>query len=322
MPRSLILDTDIDTDCDDTGALAVLHHLARLGEIEISAVICSIPKRVCALCVDAINSAYDRSDVPIGLVRIDAWQTASRFSVYQEMLARLAGENKQLYNEVIGRDWEADHPCPEYPDALRLYRQALVDAEDQSVTICAVGTLTALQQLLDSPPDDISALSGRELITARVERLVTMALGIYPRGHDGFNWRMDKIGAAAVVNRWPGPVTVSELGGDVLVGPRFVQAAPATHPVRRAFEIWLNNWGRPSGARSSWDQLAVIRAVRGCGEIFAEHGGLGLSFDAETGEHEWSPDHEGHERSWIESLVSDAVLAQIVEDLMIGSLSH
>lgn len=319
--KKLILDTDIDTDCDDTGALAVLHRLADLREVEILGVICSVPKRACALCVSAINEAYGRAEVPVGLARVDAWATAPRFEIYRQMLATLATENKRLYNEVIGADWEREHPEREYQSAMHLYRRILARADDGSVTICAVGTLTALQQLLDSPGDGASSLSGRQLIETKVDRLVTMALGTYPKGEDGFNWRMDRIGAAAVVNGWPGPVTVSELGGDVLVGPAFVEAAPVSHPVRRAFEIWLQNWGQPGGRRSSWDQIAVLRAVRDCGEIFTEQVGLGLQFDAESGEHEWSSSPGALDnRSWLASRVSSDQLARIVEDLMIASL--
>ncbi len=317
--QKLIFDTDIDTDCDDTGALAILHNFAGLGEVEILGVMCSIPKRACALCASAINEAYGLGNVPVGLVRVDEWESAPRYSAYQGMLQYVADQEKLFYNEAIGGDWERGNPGIEYPDSTTLYRQILADADHGSVTICAVGTLTALQQLLDSPRDDISPLSGRDLIAAKVDRLVTMALGVYPSGADGFNWKMDTIGAATVLNKWPTPVTVSELGGEVLVGPKFIAAAPEGHPVRRAFEIWLSNWGQPAG-RPSWDQIALIRAVRGCGEIFVEHGGLGLRFDAETGEHEWLHEHASPERSWIEATVTDGKLVEVVESLMIESL--
>jgi hypothetical protein len=321
----LILDTDLDTDCDDTGALALLHNFAQRGEAEILGVICSIPKVACALCASAINDAYGRAELPVGLVRVADWQRSPRFNTYQEMLADLARQSKPFYNETIGGEWAQQHPGVQYPCATVLYRQLLADADDATVTICAIGTLTALQQLLDSPGDSISPLSGRELIGAKVVRLVSMALGTYPRGKDGFNWRMDTIGAAAVLDGWPVPITVSELGGTVLVGRRFIDAADVRHPVRRAFEIWLDNWGRAEGQtdeRPSWDQIALLRAVRGCGEILEEHGGGAVRLDAATGEHRWSEAGRAPERSWLTSRVPDAELARIVEDLMIESLER
>ena len=38
-PVRLIFDTDMANDCDDAGALAVLHALADLGEVEILAIV-------------------------------------------------------------------------------------------------------------------------------------------------------------------------------------------------------------------------------------------------------------------------------------------
>jgi hypothetical protein len=315
----LIFDTDIDTDCDDTGALAIMHNFARRGEVEPLGVICSIPKRACALCAAAINTWYGREDLPIGLVRVADWEMAPRFAAYRGVLRKMAEGGKPSYNEVIGSEHEREHPGLDFPDAAATYRRLLAGAPANSVTICAVGTLTALEQLLVSRPDDISPLAGKALIAAKVDRLVTMALGTYPAGRDGFNWRMDTIGAATVLNGWPRPITVSELGTEVYVGPRFISAAPEDHPVRRAFEIWLGNWGQPQG-RPSWDQVALIRAVRGCGELFDEHGGLGLQFDAETGEHEWIHGNGTPDRSWLEAQVPNEELARVVEDLMIESL--
>jgi len=318
--RRLILDTDIDTDCDDTGAMAIMHEFAQRGEVEILGAICSIPRRACALCASAINDAYGRSDIPVGLLRMPGWDESPRFADYRDMIQRATRPDTPFYNQTIGADWERDNGDVEFRGATQVYRKILAEADDGSVTICAVGTLTALEQLLRSPPDGLSPLPGRDLVAAKVERLVTMALGAYPKGRDGFNWRMDWVGAAAVLNEWPTPVTVSELGTEVLVGNGFIAAAPPDHPVRRAFEIWLGTWGQPAG-RPSWDQLATIRAVRGCGDLFREHGGLGLRFDEATGEHEWLPEAVGAERSWIEAVVSDEELARVVESLMIDSLT-
>jgi len=51
----IIFDTDIDTDCDDAGALAVLHALADNGEAEILATVVSTRYPYSAPCVEAIN---------------------------------------------------------------------------------------------------------------------------------------------------------------------------------------------------------------------------------------------------------------------------
>src|SRR5688500_19154667 len=65
-PVRLILDSDMDSDCDDAGALAVLHALADRGEAEILATVVSSKNPWSAPCVDAINTYYGRGDLPVG----------------------------------------------------------------------------------------------------------------------------------------------------------------------------------------------------------------------------------------------------------------
>lgn len=56
MSVSIILDTDMDTDCDDVGALAMLHALADNGEAEILGIVCDAPTVWGAPCIEAINT--------------------------------------------------------------------------------------------------------------------------------------------------------------------------------------------------------------------------------------------------------------------------
>jgi len=67
-PVRLILDTDMSGDCDDAGALALLHALADLGEVELLATVTNRKDRTnaSAAAVDAINTYFGRPDLPIG----------------------------------------------------------------------------------------------------------------------------------------------------------------------------------------------------------------------------------------------------------------
>ena len=63
----VILDTDIGSDCDDAGAIAVLHKLADKGEVEILGIIYSSGKNKYGIGVcDAINTYYGRGDLLLG----------------------------------------------------------------------------------------------------------------------------------------------------------------------------------------------------------------------------------------------------------------
>ena len=67
-PVKLILDTDMSGDCDDAGALALLHALADQGECEILATIINRKDlaNASAAATSAINTWYGRPEIPIG----------------------------------------------------------------------------------------------------------------------------------------------------------------------------------------------------------------------------------------------------------------
>ena len=308
-PVRLILDTDMDTDCDDAGTLAVVHALMRRGEVDLLGVICSVPYPWTAAFVAAVNDWYGRPEIPVGLVEVPDWETNPSHAPYRAgqewALSQYAG---RLYNEAVGRPWQEAHPDWQPREAGELLRELLSAQPDGSVTVCAIGMLTALAQLLDSP-------GGEDLVRAKVRRLVSMALGAYPQGRDTFNWAMDIPAAMRVLHHWPTPVVVSDCGEDVETGARLVATAREGHPVAAAYRYYLHGPGR---SRSSWDQLAAIHAVRGPGALFREHRGYGLTMDRQTGEHQYSARvATSADRAWLEPLLNAAEMASYVEDLMV-----
>lgn len=157
----IIFDTDMDTDCDDAGALAVLHALADRGEAEILATVVSSRYPWSVPCVEAINRYYGRADLPIGAPKTEWADTGRRGSRYAKQIAQ------QFPTRLKSND--------DAPDAVAVYRRVLSAQEDHSVVITSVGYLTNLRDLLASRPDDISPLDGRSLIEQKVDRWVCMA---------------------------------------------------------------------------------------------------------------------------------------------------
>lgn len=314
----LILDTDLDTDCDDVGALALLEALARRGEAQWLGVVCSVPVPWTAACAGAVLQAFGRH-VPVGLIEVPGWTECPRFADYrrhrQVAEAMFGGA---LYNEMLARPWLGRHAGWKPEEAVALYRRLLAAQPDGSVTICAIGTLTALAQLLDSGADEHSPLPGEQLVKEKVGRLVTMAEAAYPEGADCFNWAMDKPASARVVGGWPGPLAVSRCGREVLTGGRFSAAAPPGHPAAEAYVIHRGGRGVP---RSSWDQLAVLYAVRGAGALWREEWGPGLCFDEQTGRHDFAAAAGQAGRAHLQPLVEPAELAAAVEELMLEALA-
>src|SRR3954467_13772084 len=79
-PVKIIFDTDMDSDCDDVGALAVLHALADNGEADILATVVSTPTAWPPPCVDAINTYYARPDLPIGCPKKGGGNKPSKYA--------------------------------------------------------------------------------------------------------------------------------------------------------------------------------------------------------------------------------------------------
>src|SRR5580704_3562248 len=67
-PVRLIFDTDICGDCDDVLALGMIHALQSRGLCRLLAVTISVDHELAAPFVDAVNTFYERGDIPIGVV--------------------------------------------------------------------------------------------------------------------------------------------------------------------------------------------------------------------------------------------------------------
>ena len=316
--KTIILDTDMDTDCDDAAALGIVHRLAERDECRLAGVVCSVPYAECVETVRAINRSFG-ADVPVGLVDVPRRDGDPFWQAYDRHRVRIAtGElGFYAYHDAVraavadssGR-WRMRQP----PDAVDLYRSVLAAASDGSVAICAIGTLTALAQLLASPPDEHSSLSGEELIRDRVVELVTMAQGWFPHGRDGFNWRSDPASAATVLSRWPTPITVSPFGESVLTGPALMRELPEQHAVRIAYKTFLGSTDR---SRPSWDLIAAAYVVRALEGPFALSADRSLEIDPATAEHRWLDAPGPAPRRILAPIMSDDRLADWLESLLL-----
>ena len=249
-PVSIIFDTDIGPDYDDVGAMAIMHALADKGEANILATIACNQSKYAAATMSVINTYFGRPNIPVGITRnvrsvnISAWQKWDSV-----LVAR--------YPSKIKNNNQAQ-------DALTLYRKTLAAQPDNSVTIITVGFLSNLNDLLKSPADKISPLTGMALVKRKVKRLVSMA-GRFPKASE-YNIQCDPISAKYVVENWPTEVIFSgwEIGNAVRTGLPLINNQNITNsPVKDAFAISMPLASADSLGRMSWDQTAVLVGVRG-----------------------------------------------------------
>ncbi|MDF1753691.1 MAG: nucleoside hydrolase [Verrucomicrobiales bacterium] len=264
-PVRLIFDTDMANDCDDAGALAVLHALADLGEVEILAVVTNrkCPGNASAAAADVINTWYGRPDIPIGTDKDGA---------------TIKGGRPSSYTGVLRDEFPHDSkPDSEMPDAISIYRSALQSQPDGSVIICSVGALSNLEDLLSSPADE-------ELVKAKVKKLYIMGGGFPRTNHPETNIKLDPAAAVSVTNLWPTPIVWQgyEVGAAMMSGAE-LQTAPPENPVRKAYELRpFHEYQAITYGKPNHDLATVLLAVRGVQpELWHETKGGHVVIDSE-----------------------------------------
>ncbi len=156
-PVRVIFDTDIGNDVDDVLALGLLHSLMSRGDCELLAVTTTKPDELVGPFVDAINTFYGRGNIPIACTRKKSLPKGSKFLSLAER-----------YPHALKSS--ADTPEP-----VKLLRQVLGKASEQSIVIVQVGFFSNFAALLDSTADEHSPLQGNELIRQKVRLLSVMA---------------------------------------------------------------------------------------------------------------------------------------------------
>ena len=248
-PVPLIFDSDMGPDYDDVGAITLLHAFADSGQAKILATIASTRYEGVAGVFSVLNTYFNRPGVPVGVPKGKAITDRDRQHWSDSLLANYP-HNVQRNSEV--------------PDAVELYRKILAAQRDKSVTIVTVGFLTNLANLLQSRPDQYSRLNGNELVRKKVKRLVSMA-GAFPSGKE-YNVLMDAAASQLVFTQWPSPVLLSgfEIGRKIKSGLPLVQNRGIQNsPVQDVFRISMPQAAEDSAGRMSWDQTAVLVAVKG-----------------------------------------------------------
>lgn len=260
-PVRIIFDTDIGNDVDDVLALGVLHALQTRGECELLAVTITKNNPLAASFVDAVNTFYGRGAIPIGVCR-PSGKTPD------------AGKFLPLANAKDGEQDRYPHDAKNgegIEPAVSLLRRLLAHAAIRSVVVVQVGFSTNLADLLQSPGDSVSPLSGRELVKEKV-RLVSVMAGAFEKIPDGkgnwndhreYNVEQDIPSAKILAEQCDAPMVWSGFEiGLALPYPhvsieRDYGYVPH-HPLAEAYYAY----SPPPHDRPTWDLTSVLYAVR------------------------------------------------------------
>jgi pyrimidine-specific ribonucleoside hydrolase len=297
-PVKIIFDSDFGPDYDDVGALAFLHAMADSGKAEILATISCNKHELVAPGINVLNIYFGRPELPIGAPKSNGISMGSG-QHWLDTLALKYPHNIRSTSEV--------------PDAINIYRKILISQPDTSVTIVTVGFLTNLAGLLQSEPDSISILPGKDLVRRKVRKLVSMA-GRFPEGKE-FNVQMDSSSSKYVYENWPTRVVFSgfEIGYEIRTGLRLINMEVNDNPVKDVFRISIPMSEEDKNGRMSWDETAVLIAVYGTNGFFdVVPGTITVNTDGSNG---WINNPNG-KQSYVKRKMNVDAMSKFIEDRM------
>lgn len=259
-PVPIIFDTDIGNDIDDVMALFMIHNLQTRRECKLLAVTISKDHKFAAPYTDAINTFCGRADIPIGVCKSKVTPHEGKFIG----LSKKKEGGKFLYPHDLKSGDDA-------PDAVAVLRKALANEKDGSVVIAQVGFSTNLANLLNSKSDEISSLSGMELVKKKVKFLSLMA-GAFEKikgktghmyDHKEYNVVKDIPAAQKITNDWPTEMIWS--GFEIGITVRYPHESIEKdyryvkhHPLPESYILY----NPPPHDRPTWDLTSVLYGIR------------------------------------------------------------
>jgi hypothetical protein len=260
-PIPVIVDTDMDGDCDDVGAVALLNSFMNQGEAKLIACVANTRNTELSsgATIQAINAYYGHPSIPIGAYQGEPGPATRMTSVLLPAPpegyhgVRPCGSH---YTLQVHRRFDPDFPNDDkLPSGVDVYRKALASAADGTVVIASLGLLENLQDLVQSQPDAISDLSGLDLVRKKVRQLVVMANTTHEDTY--------------VLSKWPTKILWTTYVGTTIYTGKSLARTPENNPVRFAYNLFGDaQHNALRDGRQSWDLTAAWLAVRGPGELW------------------------------------------------------
>ena len=297
MPINMLWSSDFFTDPDDVLAAVLLAYAYVRAYRNPIAVGISVSNPNSAPALDGLLKTYGLVNVPIGVPGTSTIVPGA--GPYQAtMKARTAA--------IVD-------PMRVYDINLTMFRRALANTQ-RATELVSVGLLTSYSELLDSPADSISPLTGRQLIEQRTQKLFIMG-GQYPNGSE-YNFNVTaaaRLAAANVSANWPVEIVNSgfEVGNTVITGGN-LQGQQATNLIAQA----LLDSGVPAG-RNSWDPMCALLSL----VAFVTQGGYtqvrgANSVDIGTGANIFTPNIAGKD-SYVVKALADVVYQTRINNLLL-----
>ncbi|MDE7406960.1 MAG: nucleoside hydrolase, partial [Muribaculaceae bacterium] len=249
-PVNVIVETDMGNDIDDALAMDMAYKAMDDGLINIIAIGAHKLSSTAVDYIDVLNTWYGYGSIPIA---------RSLTPVYNQH------QNDYTLPVCAMRDakgralWKRSKTGGDIQDPVSLYRRLLAAQPDTSVVFLSLGFGTELAKLLESAPDDISPMSGMELVKRKVKYLSIMAGSYGFKQRAEYNVVNDIPAMKTVFEQWPTPIVQNpfEIGPKVMYrGDKLDEQFSWTsvHPVIDGFKRYMKMpYNRPT-----WDLLSVV----------------------------------------------------------------
>lgn len=305
---NVIFDTDIGNDIDDTEALALFHHYMDEGRVNLLGICLNKEGEKTARFVDIVNTFYGHTGIPMARARNNGGDGSPADERYTGQVCDMTAEDGTPLFPTTGVDYE------NLPDGHILYRKLLASQPDNSVTIVSVGFLTNLARLLDTPADEYSPLTGKELVEKKVKELSIMA-GRFMDSNPEYNVVVNIPASQKLFSEWPG--TIVSLPWELVLDIRYPAESiendfgwTEAHPLKEAYI----RYQQMPYDNMMFDPTAVVYAIEG-GDMFTSSGPGTISVD-DNGVTTFTPDPEGkHSYMMVTDEQAQAVKAYFVDYL-------
>ena len=249
----VIFDTDIGNDIDDVMALQMLLNYQKTGRVELLGVTLCKANPATITFTDGYLRYNNKGNIPLGYVYNGVTEFDGTY-LLPTLNAKVNGQ------PVLNPQRSIDSDLPE---AWKLLRQLLAEQPDGSVILISVGPMTNIGHLMDSAVDDISPLTGVELVKQKVKAVAAMA-GLYGNEFDFPEWNVEQDipAAQSVFAKCPVPLTASgwELGNKLLYPHQSILndfGDPDKHPLTIAYQAYME---MPYD-RQTWDLTSVLDII-------------------------------------------------------------
>ena len=303
----IIFDTDFGGDADDLGALVMLHNFVDREECSLLGVMSCTDEQYSVSAIDAVNRFYNHPNIPVGVRKVEA--------KYLEW----------CYSKPIADKFKFELTHKNASDATVLYRQILARNSDTSIVIVTVGLLKNIENLLQSGPDSISNLTGRELVEKKVKEFVIMGGG-FPGAKQEWNFYANMPGVTKyVIENLHVPIVFSgaEVGSVIQTGSVFNEIDHNT-PLYVGFLHFSKNapWVKSKFEgrildNATFDQTAVLYAVRRDNSSYwAKPAGWYCTVDID-GSNEWVKQNDSN-HTYLKLRMDKEEIATLIESIMLN----